>query len=430
MKQVAVVVFAGALAGCLAVSWTNAAGSEGQQATAADPCAERTDGPCAFPRFDPTGVQMAGTFSIPGFDENGTMLNYGGSAAGVSEDGKSLYLTCHQNAAGQPARGQIAKVEIPGLGERAQIIEPCQGLSMSQLQRIHPDPNAYKPYIGGVLETGGWLVLSAYISYDADGRTERSHFSGRTLTRLSGPYSGSVQPGLVKSYMGRIPREFHDMLGGDSYVTAGYTSIISRASYGAAFTVFNAADVTHDDFPMTMLLGCPHSVPSCITWNTPQSLWIYNGSEQSGGGAIIPGTRTFVAIEREALGPTCYGYQTKIQANHGKPYRDAVYCYSLADAADQKGPMGYPYQLVMKLYDVADFVDVKQKRKDPWDVKPYDVVAMPGAEPADTIGYIGGGAFNLNTGDYYLTRELLPGDNNDASVTVYSGFAAPGGVRP
>lgn len=384
--------------------------------------------PRTLPRWDGSGITFAGTFNVPDRDVNGVYLSYGGNGATVSEDGRFLYVSCFKTSDSSPshdARGMYAKLEIPALGAMAKIVEPCRGLTFAQLGKIHPDPNAYHPASAGIVEINGKLLVSAYISYDAPGTTNRSHWMGTSLSTLAGPFSGTVNPGLVKGQMGVIPQEWRALLGGDTYATAGYTSIISRASYGPAFTVFNAADVTRDGFPMKMLQGCLSSVPMCVTWGTPQNINIYNGSEQSGGSFFIHGTRTLAVVEREALGPTCYGYATRNQAEHGQKYLDAVKCYSLTDALDQKGPMGYPYQFVHKLFDLTGFVDVAQFKRLPHENNmPYAVVPLPGNGAGDALGYYGGAAFNPVRGEYYMVREL------HGAIRVYTGYPRAGAPPP
>jgi hypothetical protein len=240
-----------------------------------------------------------------------------------------------------------------------------------------------------------------------------------------------VKPGLVKSQMAAVPMEWREILGGPAMSSAGYSSIISRASYGASVSVFDPRDVTRNDFPMTLLLGCPFAVPGtqdqlprCIERYSSPTSNDYNGSEQSGGFFIVPGTRTLAAIEREASGPTCYGYATRDQALHGTPYPSATnpspenvpWCYSLSDTENEKGPKGYPYRLVAKLYDLADLVDVKQGRKAPWDIDQYATIDLPGSTPSE---FVISGAFNQARGEYYLVRRQTAAPTR---VDVYGGF--------
>ncbi|MEZ5291479.1 MAG: fibronectin type III domain-containing protein [Vicinamibacterales bacterium] len=369
--------------------------------------------PRTLPTANLAGVKVLGTFTLDWPDGAGGDLSYGGGAVGVSEDGKYLYWSCLTDDHG------IAKLEIPALGGRAKVVQACKGPDRAEISKVHPDPSAYRPQLGGVLEMNGRVVVTGYITYDANGGTLYSHWAGSSLGALSGPFAGSVSPGMVKSEMAPVPPEWRAMLGGPAISSAGYTSIISRASYGASVSVFDPAQVTANGFPMKMLLGCPHSIPSCITYGTPTSN-NYNGSELSGGVFIVPGTRTLVQVERESSGPTCYGYTTHDPALHGQPYLDAVYCYSLSDPLNQKGPKGYPYRLVAKLYDLNELVLVKQGQKNPWDIRQYATVDLPGSSAGE---FVKAGAYNPVRGEYYLIRYTGGGVN---TVYVYSGFGDDG----
>jgi hypothetical protein len=362
--------------------------------------------PRNLPLLDPAALAGLNTYSFqyPTIDGAGGRLTYGAGAIGVSEDGNYLYVSCELDNSG------IAKIEIPPPGGMARVVAPCQGPNAAEIAKIHPNPNEWRPVLGGVFEQAGRITVTGYITYDAGGQTVASHWSGPSLTALQGPFGGTVKPGMVKSQMAPVPQEWRAILGGPAMSSAGYTSIISRASYGASISIFDPKDVTRNQFPMAMLLGCPHSVPSCNTWNTPTSN-DYNGSERSGGMFIVPGTRTLFVVEREASGPTCYGYATTDQALHGTPYPTAAnpspenvpWCYSLepTDLAWGKGPKGYPYRLVAKLYDLAELAAVKQGLKQPWDIRQYATVDMPGSSPGE---FVTSGAFNPVRGEYYLIR--------------------------
>jgi hypothetical protein len=391
--------------------------------------------PRRLPRADLSRVVEAGTWTYDWPDGAGGDLSYGANALGVSEDGTALYISCHAN---NPQRG-IAKLAIPPIGGRATVLAPCQGPTLTDLAKLLPAQDGGQALIGGVLEQGGRITVTGYWTYDATDRTLASHWSGPSLTQLAGPFRGAVKTGLVKSLMAPVPPEWRGLLGGPALSSAGYTSIISRASYGASVSVFNPLDVTRDKFPMTLLLGCPHTIPGTETqiakcrnrYGAPASD-DYNGSELSGGFFIVPGTRTLVAIEREASGPTCYGYATRDKALHGTPWPSAArpdptrvpWCYSLSDPLDEKGPKGYPYRLVAKLYDLTDVVDVKQGRKKPWDIRQYATVDLPGSGPD---AFVASGAHNAIRGELYLSMGTGGGVN---TIHVYRGWAPAAEASP
>lgn len=380
--------------------------------------------PRTLPPADLSAVQAAGSWSFDWNDGAGGDISYGGTAMGVSEDGRFVYIACNSAAT---KRG-IAKLEIPALGGRAKVVSPCQGPNETEIQKILPGWGGGQAIIGGVLEQGGRIVVSGYASYDANGATQSSHWSGPSLTSLAGPFAGTVSPGLVKSQMAPIPAEWRQMLGGPAFATSGYTSIISRQSAGAAFSVFDPATVTANGFQMKMLLGCPYTVPKCQTWTAwGPSTNGFEGAELAGGAFIVPGTRTLVVIEREGTGGECYGYTTNNQSLHGQPYpspEGVRYCYSLADPYNQKGNKAYPYKLSAKLYDLVDLVAVKQGQKQPWDVKQYATVDLPGSGPGEIVT---SGAYNPVRGEYYLLRLAGGGVNN---VYVYRGFGSNGTPPP
>jgi hypothetical protein len=227
--------------------------------------------------------------------------------------------------------------------------------------------------------------------------------------------------------MAVIPQEWRALLGGPALTSLYLKSIVSRSSYGFTASVFDPATVTANGFPMTMLVGCRHNDPGCNTYqNDGAGKDNYQGAELSGGFFIAPGTRTLVAIEREASGPACYGYSTTNQAQHGQDHPgpdDARWCYSLSDPAD-KGPKGYPYKLVAKLYDLNDLADVKAGTKQPWTIRQYATVDMPGSSASE---FVQSGAFNPVTGDYYLVRGTGGGVN---TIHVYRGFPKSGAPVP
>lgn len=412
----------------------------------ADPCAGQPQtGACLLGRADTSGVTLAGTFTYNWPDGAGGDISYGGSALGVSEDGQYLYIACNTSA---PQRG-IAKLVIPTtLGTQATVAAPCQGPTDAVIQQVVPGWGAGQALIGGVLEQGGRVVVSAYGSYDANGAAIASHWSGTSLTSLVGPFAGTVSPGLVKSQMGPIPPEWRTLLGGSAFATAGYTSIISRQSYGAAMTVFDPATVTANNFPMQMLIGCPHSVPSCRTWISwgPSSNG-FEGAELSGGSFIIPGTRTYAVIEREASGTIPpggtvpyegYGYTTTTLSLHGQPYtvnpaEGVLWIYSLSDPLAQKGNKGYPYRLVAKLYDLYEAWQVKQGQKTFDQVKQYATIDLPGSSASETVQ---SGAYNPVRKEFYLIRSVGGGVNtiyvfrNWGENTTGGGGGGGGGGTP
>lgn len=402
------------------------AGVAGAQ-TAPDPCAGKpATGACAWQRANLNALTVLPPLTFDWSDGAGGDLSYGGGAFGVSEDGRAVYLSCNNDQNG------IAKLALPTTGTRLTVLDSCKGIRLADLRKLHPDQNATKPQIGGVLEQGGRIVVTGFISYDASGSTVASHWMGPDLSNLAGPFAGSVQPGLVKDEMAAVPPEWRQLLGGPAFSTAGYTSIIGRASQRAAVSIFDPATVTANGFPMKMLLGCPSWVAGCNTWTAwGPSTNEFNGAELWGGAFIIPNTRTLVAIEREGTGTVPpggtvphegYGLLTTDITKHGSTVTDAAgvtknLIYSLSDPAHQ-GNKAYPYRLVAKLFDLYDLVEVREGRKAPETVKQYATIDLPGSSPSE---FVTSGAYNPVTGEYLFLRSVGGGTN---TIHRIGGFAA------
>jgi lysophospholipase L1-like esterase len=408
-----------------------------------DPCAGRTDGPCAFPRLDTSQIAFAGRIYIPAMDSLGAQIEYGAGAAGFSEDGSEILIGCRMKSVNQDGRGMIWRGTVPPIGGMSKEIAPCTGLTLAAMDGI-AGPGAYFPLLGGVSHKGGRYIVNGYVTYDAAGlgTQRRTWWVGPSLSQLTGPVEGQIRNGLVMRDQSRIPIEWQAMLGGDLGVSAGYSSIISRSSAGSSFTTFWSKDVGTPGFPMHFLLGCPFrdpatgaDIPVCAgRYGSPTHPYYYNGSEESGGTFIAPGTRTLVVLTRESLGPTCYGYATTDKSKHGTPYPDAInpspenvpWCWSLSDHPAYKGPKGYPYIFVRLLYDLAELVEVKAGRKKAWEIDPYAVETMPTSNDAFGVGWTGSAVFNSLTGMHYLVRELYPG----RGIDVFSGFPREGSQQP
>jgi hypothetical protein len=403
--------------------------------------------PRTLPRFDPALITYAGQITIPDRDSAGNLLSYGAGAAGFSEDGTRLMVGCRQTASStgqQDARGMLWTGTVPAIGGTSQEIAPCTGVPLSELEKITGFPGDTFPLLGGVIQKGGRIIANGYLTYDASGlgTPRKTWWVGPDLAHLSGPVEGSVRNGLVMRDISRIPPDWQTLLGGDLGVTTGYSSIVSRASYGPSFTTFWAKDAGAPGFPLNFLLGCPYrdpqtgdDLPQCIAhYGAPTDPGHYNGSEESAGLFIVPGTRTLIALVRESNGPTCYGYATRDKALHGTPYPSASnpspenvpWCWSLSDPLNEKGPKGYPYVFLALLYDLTDLVDVKEGRKKPWNVQHYASYTLPTSTDNFRVGYTGSAAFNALTGLHYLFRELYPG----GKVDVFGGFPKEGAAPP
>lgn len=377
--------------------------------------------PLSRPLLDASTVRGDGSFQLPA----GANLDYGSAAMGVSEDGQALYVSCVFDSAG------IAKVRIPAIGGTAALLEKCGGPSKAQLDSIHPtNPGANPASYGGILEIGGRLIVSAFIAYDADGGASRTYWSGPSIGALAGPYSTSgVTNGFLKGAIVPLPTEWRALLGGyEAMHCDRYSSIIGRGSFTPACSLFHPADVTKDGVPMRLLFACRITNSGCDTYQqNPGRLGRYEGAERLGAYFIAPGTRTLVVIAQDGLGPSCYGYATTDKSLQGQEHPGAdpaKWCYSLESTDHNwgKGPKAYPYVLTAWLIDMRHVVEAFQGTRQPWDVRPYAAVPLPGSH--DEL-ILWGGAYNPVTNQaYYVTAGGRVGSasNQRLTVNVLSGW--------
>jgi hypothetical protein len=161
----------------------------------------------------------------------------------IAVDGSTVYAsfgTC------------IRSFTLPALGGQAQSGSAC--MVPPNLDTIHPtDRNVI---VGGIFPYLGKFVVSAYVYYDGSAGATRSHWSGPTLSSLSGPYTVTTatsvppgqlgvpeRPGMVGGGMGIIPPEWRASLGGPALTGLCCVPIISRSSHGPSAWVFDPATI-------------------------------------------------------------------------------------------------------------------------------------------------------------------------------------------
>jgi hypothetical protein len=125
----------------------------------------------------------------------------------------------------------------------------------------------------------------------------------------------------------------------------------------------------------------------------------YGGSDQIFGVAMPFGTGSVCFFGRHGT-TYCYGESPSPCNDPTSPY---------------KGPHGYPYVSACWLYDAAELAKVAAGTKQPWEVIPYDMIAVPGLKK-DAI--IGGAAYDPVTGRIYLSE--IRGNGTLPVIHVYS----------
>lgn len=360
------------------------AGSEGAQSRSASaPVAN-------LPLLNARSFSYLGSFRAATGDGTGEKegdLGWGGWALSVTPEGTLLI-------GGNAQHSRLCELQIPrNFSETAAFVAPCTDVTERRLSQIDEGASSR---LGGTLVWNGRLIISAFSYYDADGNQTFSHFaSGRRLTSTNdviGPVRlGSRGAGFVSGYMGVVPEEWVQLLGGPAITGNCCLSIISRTSSGPALSVFNPDDVGRvAPVPATELLGYPLSNP--LADGQSQNP-LYNLATEIKGVAFPKGTRSVLFVGRHGTGAYCYGTGG---ASGGKCY-DPTSSYS--------GTHSYPYVHQIWAYDALQLLEVKNGRKQPWEVRPYatwrlnDMDAQGGAT-------ITGAAYDQKTRRLYVTQDF------------------------
>lgn len=351
--------------------------------------------PSGLPRITAADIRYLGSFEVPPIDgttwDSQFALTYGGWALGLGKDGKSLYWGCHD------WHEKLAEISIPSIGGTASIIRRC-----SPVPGL-PDVDVDQVNLGGTLLWNSRLIVSAYSYYDGNGNATKSHTAGTPEIGGFAPFQvvGGGAAGRVGGYMGVIPAEWREALGGPAFTGQCCIAVISRSSYGPALSVFNPDDVGRvNPAPATEVLGYTEAHPLSRHDSTGEQ---FNGTTQIGGAALIPGTRSIVFFGFQGTGKYCYGTGEE--------------CADPADPA--KGTHGHPYRRQVWFYDAADLAKVRAGQLKPYEVKPYAIAALPGDGGRGARGPLT--AFDPDTRRVYMADGL----HEKPRIHVYE-IAAPG----
>jgi hypothetical protein len=206
--------------------------------------------------------------------------------------------------------------------------------------------------------------------------------------------------------MSPIPSEWQTALGG-THLT-GFSSglpIITRWSVGPSAFVFDpmaivgVSSVTNP-IKTTVLLdfSLDHPLASDLSNDTGSNkLWTH--LSHATYGFIPPGSQTYVTIGHTGgtSSGVCYKCVPSDGANCGG------YCAN--DAND--------YKHYYWLWDVVDLVEVKEGKRQPYDIKPYEFGTFPTPFKSREIG---GGSYDPATGILYLN--VLAADDEQGTYAV------------
>jgi hypothetical protein len=297
---------------------------------------------------------------------------------------------------------------------------------------------------GGDLLVDGTDLYRVLWAYFDGGTQERAlfktsiDFDPPPSVSVSGPFEiESNQPASFGSTIGinwmnrmliSIPTEWQAALGGDAAVGQFSAPLASQHSHGPNLHVFELADVgVTNPIPATVVLGYPVD-HTTLGGDTDQATMASNSTLWNEAGhylayAFIEGTATFITAGKVGTGDFCYGTPTTNPALHMTPHPDAPatenWCYAPQDGAN-KGIYTYPYALYFLLWDINDFVDVKNGVIEAWEVVPYEWfdVTMPHMPIMHQQFYFDDFAYDAVNQRLYL-KHAQGGGTDGAAATIW-----------
>ena len=328
--------------------------------------------PGEFPRLTITNLHYVGAFRLPAKELAASSLNFAQGPISFNPDRQSLFIVGHAQ------HQAIAEFAIPELTRSDEPSELKIAAPIQPFSRVLDRPAAKNPdnndRIGGLLFLSGpdgpELLINAYEYYDAPGDNTLSLLALRNAndlagSRIDGYFELAGGPGHTAGWMSPIPAPWQAALGGR--FVAGHSSgipIISRTSVGPSAFVFNPSDVVGKatvptPISTTVLLdfSLNHPLAADLS-NRSRKNDLWNHLSRAVYGLIIPGTRTYATFGHSGGNESGVGY---------KNLRD--------DGSRSGGYSTYAVKdnyLYYWLWDVDDLVLVKQGRKKPYRVRPYE----------------------------------------------------------
>jgi len=360
-------------AGVLALSLT--LGSTGKIAIAKT--ARSIVGAVPYALFERERLIHDGSFKVPdGFDYQGTALSFNAAA-------NSLFIANSQS---------LGEITIPAIGDQAALlqppVDPADGLSVG----------AADTRIGGTLVYGDQLYFTKYVYYDATDSQRQSLFV-RSLDlsapgTVRGPFQvGPLRAGFYSGYMTHVPEALQGTLGGPVLTGNCCLNIISRTSFGpAAFALDPVMALTRQNAAPLVYYPSDHA-----TLGAYNGVTTYFGGSDNMGGIVVP----------DGYGSVLFFGQ------HG-----TTFCYGGTECNDPTSPYqgvhGYPYLSYVWAYRVDDLGDVRARRKQPWEIKPYATWTLSELGGAK----IGGVAYDQARRKLFVSQ--LVGDGARPLIHVYT----------
>lgn len=380
--------------------------------------AAQSSNPTTLPRLSADGLHYIGAFRLPANDVNGDSFSIGGRQMTFNPASHSLFV-------GSRA-GRVAEVSIPLPVNSSDVnalpfASYLQGFSdptEGRLSQIATDGIN----IDGLLVHNNRLYGTASIYYDALNTQRASHYS-HSLQLNQSSFAGwssvwdASKTGFVSGAMATVPAEWQSLLGGPAITSQCCIPIVTRTSWGPSAFAFDPARIGQSGtIPAQPLLYYTGEHQTLGNWDGSNP--VYGATTNMGGMAIIAGTRTILYFGRNGVGPHCYGNGTSDKSLDGKVGPDgAKWCYD--PTASGKGSHAYPYRYQIWAYDLADFVQVKNGAKQPWDIQPYGVwpIDFPISEPTVLSGGVGYDAANQVL---YLSQLLADRDGYSYRPVIHA----------
>jgi hypothetical protein len=354
--------------------------------------------PTQLPLLQKTNFTYLGAFALPQGTFGGSRFGYGGHGVTPYRDPvtsrSTLFLEGHAWVPGQVAQVEIPSTFVKSSGWNslpvAKVLQPFADVTDGRFGSLGGSGFVY-----GMLPYDGRLIVGAAIYYDGSCVQQNSHgVSGLNLATPDDfqgffPMAAAANPRSLGGYMTAIPIEWQPLFGGPALTGNGGLSIISCNSAGPAATVFDPEGVgVANPVPGTTVLFYPLEHP--LAPESTQNL-LFNLATHFAGIAFPPHSRSVLFVGRQGTGPYCYG----IGGDTGGD------CYDPADSS--KGTHAYPYRHQVWAYDANDLVEVRNARKQPWEVMPYSIWPLDDLDTSGSADMVGAG-FDPATGRLYLAQ--------------------------
>jgi hypothetical protein len=352
----------------------------------------------------------SGTFGNPPdtFEYAGGFVS--GNVYNDPVNGKTLFISGYKSGLMVSNAVSIAQVKIPSTLADPSLVG-VGGLPAATTVQGFADPSngigtnalAGLAGFGSFVAYGGKLIGTEAVAYDGIGQQTKSAWVApldfSKASQATGPYALSepINPRIIGGgFMTMIPPEWQAAFGGKIVSGNGPTSIIAQGTAGPSLHVIDADTLITQPSTSTVIQSTPLVYYPCPSGDTTDQVnchmtlgsWSSNLPNQGWNGRPVP---TITVVDPHGRGTFTIPYNDNSSRIEGVLFADGTssvvffghkglgpYCYGLGSACgdldsapDSKGDHAYPYTEFAWFYDVNDLLDVKNRRKNPWDVYPY-----------------------------------------------------------